>query len=545
MPVPGASDASFRSAPRGFHIMTKPIGPVCNLGCTYCFYLEKERLYDTAEKWRMPDEVLEQYIRQYIESQSVPEVNFAWQGGEPTLLGVDFFRKVVHLQKRYANGKAIANALQTNGTLLDEAWCQFLTDNQFLIGLSIDGPRELHDRYRVDKHQKPTFDAVLRGLDCLKKHNTQFNTLTVISRANAQHPLEVYQFLKQIGSQFLQFIPLVERLPEPTANALGLDLAEPPARDLPQARDVSPVTPWSVGGLQYGDFLCRIFDYWVRHDVGSTFVQLFDVALGAWAGMGGGLCVFAEQCGAAMAMEHNGDLYSCDHYVYPQYKLGNLLHQSLEEMAFSTRQLKFGRDKFDTLPPYCRRCEVRFACNGECPKHRFIKTPDGDDGLNYLCPGYKRFFKHVDPHMRTMADLLRAERPPCRDHGPAGSSGSRAGAIGWGRGRAQRPVPLRQRPEVQKMLLGPGTSVRSIASPPWPGRFALAKLGYLRHEQFMRRRGFYFDRAERSRQLPVSGFPHSCQYQTSRRVHIVWQEDSWLWQNIRSYFSGAMGLGRR
>lgn len=395
---------------KGFHVLTKPIGPICNLDCKYCFYLEKENLYRDERKWKMSDEVLEHYIRQYIETQDVPQISFAWQGGEPTLLGVDFFRNVVRLQARYAGGKSISNALQTNGVLLDDEWCTFLAENKFLVGLSIDGPRELHDAYRVDKQQKSTFDAVMLGLDHLTKHKVDFNTLTVVNRLNSKKPLEVYRFLKGIGSQFLQFIPVVERIPPTRLTVLGYSLSDPPEAGELMHED-SPVTPWSVEANTYGQFLCAIFDEWVRNDVGKTFVQLFDVALGNWLGVGSTLCVFAEKCGAAMAIEHNGDLYSCDHYVYPRYHLGNIMNQSLGEMAQSAAQRKFGKDKLDSLPHYCKRCEVRFACNGECPKHRFIRTPEGEPGLNYLCGAYKRFFNHIDPYMRTMAQLLRADRP--------------------------------------------------------------------------------------------------------------------------------------
>jgi uncharacterized protein len=319
---------------------------------------------------------------------------------------VEFFRKVVGLQRKHAGGRKISNALQTNGTLLDNEWCEFLAAHKFLIGLSIDGPRELHDQYRVDKRQKPTFDAVMRGLELLRKHKVDFNTLTVVNRTNSQQPLEVYRFLKEIGSEFLQFIPLVERRAYAQPKTPGFDFAEPPEPGQPGGPQ-SPVTEWSVEAKLYGNFLCAIFDEWVRQDVGRVFVQLFDAALGNWMGLGSSLCVFAEKCGAALAIEHNGDLYSCDHYVYPKYHLGNILNQSLGGMVRSDRQTKFGNDKFDTLPQFCRKCEVRFACNGECPKHRFIKTPDGEDGLNYLCPGYKRFFNHIDPGMRMMAQLLR------------------------------------------------------------------------------------------------------------------------------------------
>ncbi|MCA1596927.1 MAG: anaerobic sulfatase maturase, partial [Chloroflexi bacterium] len=347
--------------PRSFHVMTKPIGPICNLDCEYCFYLEKEKLYPAATGFRMTDELLQSYIRQYIDAQQVPEVNFAWQGGEPTLMGLDFFRRVVELQRQHCPpGKTISNALQTNGTLLDGEWCGFLAENGFLVGLSVDGPREIHDRYRVDKGGKPTFDRVIRGMDLLKKHGVEFNTLTVVSRANMRRPLDVYRFLKSQGSSYIQFIPLVER------TGLRHALAGPADRE---DENASPtVTPWSVEPLAYGQFLCEVFDEWVRHDVGRVYVQLFDVQLGIWLGMPSALCVFAETCGRALAMEHNGDLYSCDHYVYPEHCLGNITEQPMARLTDSPQQRRFGEDKADTLPRYCRNCEVRFACNGECPK---------------------------------------------------------------------------------------------------------------------------------------------------------------------------------
>lgn len=396
---------------RPFHIMTKPVGPICNLDCTYCFYLEKEKLFGRTEKFRMSDALLDKYVREYIQSQSSPEVSFAWQGGEPTLLGVDFFRKVVALQEEYSDGRPITNAFQTNGTLLNDEWGEFLAAHRFLVGLSVDGPADLHDAYRVDKRQRPTFDRVMKGLEYLQKHKVEYNTLTVVNRKNSKHPLKVYKFLKSIGSTFLQFIPLVERKSDTHAKEWGMDLAAPP--DLEEKHpEHSPVTPWSVQSVAYGDFLIRIFDEWVKTDVGRIFVQHFDVALGNWMGTGAGLCVFAEKCGRALALEHNGDLYSCDHFVYPKYQLGNLMNQSLGAMVDSPQQVKFGKDKFDTLPKYCLNCEVRFACNGECPKHRFIKTPSGEPGLNYLCAGYKKFFLHVDPYMQVMCDLLRQNRAP-------------------------------------------------------------------------------------------------------------------------------------
>lgn len=403
--------------PTAFHVMTKPIGPICNLDCKYCFYLEKEDLYEQEKRkerpsWQMPDDVLETYIRQYIEGQSIAEISFAWQGGEPTFLGVRFFRRVVELQKQHAGGKRIMNALQTNGTLLDDEWGAFLKENQFLVGLSVDGPREMHDAYRVDKQSRSSFDRVMAGLAVLQKHGVDFNTLTVVSCVNSQKPLETYRFLRETGSGFIQFIPLVERLAHAPLQTGGeliqLSLAAPARSG--EAR--SPVTDWSVKSDDWGTFLSTIFDEWVRRDVGKTFVQSFDVALGLWAGMGSSLCVFGETCGTALAMEHNGDVYSCDHYVYPEYRLGNLRDATIVDMVASPQQIKFGQDKRDTLPQYCRECDVRFACNGECPKHRFIRTPSGEWGLNYLCAGYKTFFHHIDPYMKAMANLLHAGRAP-------------------------------------------------------------------------------------------------------------------------------------
>jgi uncharacterized protein len=399
------------SAPKAFHVMTKPMGPICNLDCSYCYYLEKEKLFPVGHNFKMTDEVLEAYIRQYIGDQEATEVTFAWQGGEPTLLGVKFFRKVVELQARYANGKRIHNALQTNGTQLNDEWCEFFKDHNFLIGLSIDGPARLHNAYRVDKKGRSTYTDVLAGLRLLKLHGVEFNTLTVVNRKNVRHALEVYRFLRDIGSGFIQFIPLVERLPDKEAKALGLDLATPPK--LGQDEEISrSVTEWSVPAKDYGEFLCTIFDEWIQHDVGRVFVQIFDVALGNWSGHGGGLCVFNPTCGTALAMEHNGDVYSCDHYVYPDYHLGNIMNASLGDMAGSAFQSQFGKDKSDKLPKYCQECDVRFACHGECPKHRFIRTPDGEPGLNYLCMAYKQFFRHVDPYMKEMTQMLRNGRAP-------------------------------------------------------------------------------------------------------------------------------------
>lgn len=398
-----------------FHVMVKPIGPRCNLACEYCFYLEKEKLYERGERYRMSDETLRKYVRDYIESSPGDEIVFAWQGGEPTLMGVDFFRRVVAYQKEFGDGRRIENALQTNGTLLDAEWGQFLGEHHFLIGLSIDGPRQLHDTYRVDRGNGPTFDKVMRGLEVLKKHQVEFNTLTCVNRRNALKPLEVYRFLRGIGARFMQFIPIVERRPDAQANELGLDLAAPPklTKGTPEEEADNPgMMPWSVKAKDYGEFLVQIFDRWVHHDVGRYHVQLFDVSLGAWLGMPGGLCIYGETCGRAIILEHDGSYYACDHFVYPDFKIGHVDEGSLAEIVDSPKQTKFGNDKRDTLPSICQKCEVRFACNGACPKHRFNVTPEGEPGWNYLCAGYKRFFTHADPYFRVMAELYRRQQAP-------------------------------------------------------------------------------------------------------------------------------------
>jgi uncharacterized protein len=390
--------------------MVKPIGPLCNLDCSYCFYLEKEALHPTNERWRMSDGVLENFIRSYIESQPANEVTFAWQGGEPTLCGVDFFRRAMEMQHCHAGGKRITNALQTNGTLLNDEWGAFLAEYQFLVGISIDGPEKIHDAYRVTKRGGGSFKQVMAGLDILKKHGVEFNTLTCVHRMNQSKGADVYRFLKGIGSKFMQFIPIVERKPDSTAQSLGLSLASPP--DLAAGDVASPVTPWSVTPEGYGRFMIDIFDRWVRQDVGRFHVQLFDVALGKWLGIPGGLCVFEETCGNALALEHDGSLYSCDHFVYPEFRLGDLAETPLASLVDSPRQQRFGTDKRDRLPKQCRGCDYRFACNGGCPKQRFSRSRDGEPGLNYLCEGYYSIFKHMDPYMRVMADLYRRKRPP-------------------------------------------------------------------------------------------------------------------------------------
>jgi len=405
--MPALRSAPLQSVPTAFHIMTKPIGPICNLDCKYCFYLEKEKLYPRAHSWIMREEVLESYIRQYIEQQDTDEVHFAWQGGEPTLLKVEYFRRVVAFQRKYAHGKRITNALQTNGTLLDDEWGRFLREHGFLVGVSIDGPAALHDAYRVDKGGKPTFDNVLRGIEVLQRNEVAFNTLTTVHRKNSRQPLEVYRFLKSIGSRYLQFIPIVEQVAsEPDPN--GLVLLKP------YSRQETTVSEWSVEPLQFGRFLQQIFDMWVVQDVGRVFVQVFDVALESWYGVEQSLCVFKPDCGQALVVEHNGDVYSCDHFVYPDNKLGNIMNRALDSLVDSTQQRRFGSAKSAALPSDCRQCDVRFACNGECPKHRFTTTASGEYGLNYLCAGYKHFFRHIDPYMRFMANELNHNGAPAR-----------------------------------------------------------------------------------------------------------------------------------
>jgi uncharacterized protein len=388
-----------------FHVLAKPIGPICNLDCKYCFYLEKESLYPQVAKWAMRDDVLESYIRQYIEAHDTPAVNFAWQGGEPTLLGVGYFRKLVELQKKYANGKQITNAFQTNCVLLNDEWAEFLHENNFLVGACIDGPEHLHNTYRVDKGGQPTFAKVMKGIETLKRNKVEFNTLTTVHHGNGDAPLEVYRFLKEAGSVYMQFIPIVERVSTQTTSD-GLTLISP------EFGGEANVAPWAVGPRQFGKFLCAIFDEWVRHDVGRYYVQIFDISLESWVGMEPSLCVFRKTCGAALVVEHSGDLYSCDHFVYPQNRLGNIMESPLASLVESEQQLQFGQAKESALPKYCRDCDVKFACNGECPKHRFTKTPDGEPGLNYLCAGYKMFFHHIDPYMRFMAAELAAQRAP-------------------------------------------------------------------------------------------------------------------------------------
>ena len=389
--------------------MTKPIGSVCNLNCTYCYYLEKQGLFPGKKNCRMSDETLERFIKNYIEANDVPEVGFVWQGGEPSLLGIDFFRKVLSLEKKYANGKKIENAFQTNGTLINEEWAAFLADNKFLVGLSLDGPQDCHDARRLTRAGAPTFELVMNGLTQLKRFGAEFNTLTVVGEHNIHRAVEVYEFLREIGSGFMQFIPLVERPAEPSDAPMRFASAP----DLQNGElGGSDVMPWSAKPEDYGKFLCDIYDVWVRRDVGQTFVQIFDVALCAWAGIPAPLCVFREKCGQALVMEHDGSIFSCDHFVYPRFKLGNIMETPLEKFVDCAAQKSFGELKFSTLPRVCRKCGVRFVCNGECPKHRFMRTADGEPGLNYFCGAYKKFFTHIAPTMARMKKLLDEERAP-------------------------------------------------------------------------------------------------------------------------------------
>ncbi|UJR82921.1 anaerobic sulfatase maturase [Sandaracinus amylolyticus] len=380
-----------------FHLLAKPTGAICNLDCSYCFFLSKERLYPESS-FRMSDELLDAYLTQYLESQWGPEITVAWQGGEPTIMGLDFFRRAVAMaEAKKRPGTRLAHTLQTNGTLLDEAWCDFLREHRFLVGLSLDGPRALHDACRVDKGGHPTFDKVMRALRLLQAHEVEINVLTTVHAANADHPLEVYRFLRDDArARYMQLIPIVER-----DNDTGF-------------QEGTELTSRSVGADQYGRFLTAIFDEWVRRDVGTVFVQQFDVALASWAGEPHGLCVHSETCGAALALEHNGDLYSCDHFVEPAHRLGNIRDRHMSVLASSERQRDFGRAKRDSLPRACRECEYRFACHGGCPKDRVARASDGEPGLNHLCAGYLRFFRHIDPTMRRMVQLLRSGDAPAR-----------------------------------------------------------------------------------------------------------------------------------
>ena len=390
-------------------MLAKPSGPICNLDCHYCFYTEKETLFSGTPSFRMSDETLKKFIKQYIEAQESPEIPFVWQGGEPTLMGLDFYKKVIEFQRKYGKGKKITNSLQTNGTLLTEEWCQFLAQHGFLVGLSLDGPELIHDHFRVDRGGKPTFHKVLKALHLLKKYKVSFNVLTCVTKFSSQYPLEIYQFFKEQGVEYIQFIPIVERMPDKNALQLGLRHATPP--DVSEKSIEKSVSSWTVEAEKYGDFLIAIFDEWVRRDVGKVHVMNFEHALTAWLGLPATSCIFAETCGRAGIVEHNGDVYSCDHYMYPDYRIGNIYQDPFAEMMDSEQQRQFGENKKKSLPQYCQTCEVKFACHGECPKHRFLMTPDGEPGLNYLCEGYKKYFFHIHKYMKVMVQLIENGLP--------------------------------------------------------------------------------------------------------------------------------------
>ena len=385
------------------YVMLKPAGAHCNLACKYCYYLEKNNLYQNSHRHLMSDEMLEQFTREYIEAQTMPQVLFTWHGGEPLMRSIDFYKKALALQKKYAHGKQIDNVIQTNGTLLTDEWCEFFAKNHWLVGISIDGPQEYHDHYRVTPAGKPSWEKVMQGISLLKKHRVEWNAMAVVNAYNAEHPLEFYHFFRDNGCQYLQFTPIVERLTEHEDGRTLASLADD--REIPLA-DAS-VTP-----QQWGNFLCTIFDDWVRHDVGKTFVEIFDCTLANWMGVLPGICAYSKECGHAGVMEHNGDVYSCDHFVFPEYKLGNIRDQSLIDMLYGEKQQVFSRLKHTSLPRQCKECDMEFACHGECPKNRFEKDKYGEPGLNYLCQGYYQYYSHVAPYMDFMKRELLAQRPP-------------------------------------------------------------------------------------------------------------------------------------
>ena len=396
-------EARLTAAPfaHPMYIMVKPVGSACNLRCDYCYYLEKQHLYANEGRQMLSDELLERFIREYIESQTTPEVLFTWHGGEPLVRPLAFYEKVVRLQQRYARGRRIANSLQTNGTLINDDWARFFHDQGWLIGVSLDGPEAYHDAFRRTRGGGPSFRNVIRGIDILNRHAVEWNALAVANRLNGDHPLSFYRFFKNIGCRYIQVTPVVERLAH-----------HDDGRQLASLVDEGQLAPFSIRPKQWGNFLCTIFDEWVRHDVSMFFINIFDATLANWVGVAPGLCTMAKQCGHAGVMEHNGDVYSCDHFVFPEYKLGNIHEQSLVEMMYSERQRRFGRAKADSLPTQCRECQWLNACHGECPRNRFIRTANGEPGLNYLCEGYRQYFSHVAPYMDVMKRLLGEKRPP-------------------------------------------------------------------------------------------------------------------------------------
>jgi len=381
--------------------MLKPVGSACNLNCTYCYYLEKEHLYPTAKSQMMSEVLLEKFTEEYINAQTQNEILFTWHGGEALLRPISFYKKALEFQKIYGRGRKIDNVLQTNGTMLTDAWCEFFKENNFLIGISIDGPQDFHDEYRRNKGGLPTFVKVMKGINLLKKHGVEFNAMAVVNEYNADYPVEFFRFFKELGVKYIQFAPIVERI---NRQENGLKLTTP--------QEDAELAEFSVSPVQWGKFLVGLFDEWIKEDVGNIYIQMFDSTLANWVGEQPGVCTLARHCGHAGVMEFNGDVYSCDHYVFPEYKLGNINTDSLASMMYSEKQLKFGTDKHDTLPRQCRECEFLFACNGECPKNRFARTKDGEYGLNYLCAGWKMFYGHVTPYMDFMKNELLNKRPP-------------------------------------------------------------------------------------------------------------------------------------
>lgn len=394
--------STFAPFAKPLYVMLKPVGSLCNLDCDYCYYLEKVNLYNPKKNQVMSDELLERFVKEYIESQTMPDVMFTWHGGETLMRPLSFYKRAIELQKKYANGRRIDNSIQTNGTLLTDDWCRFFKENNFLVGISIDGPQEFHDEYRRDKMGRPSFQRVMRGIQLLKKHDVDFNCLAVVNDYNVDFPLDFYRFFKEIDCRYVQFTPIVERLRK-TPSPLKLATAEEEAVELAE---------FSVSPVKWGQFLCAVFDEWVKEDVGTIFIQLFDATLANWVGEQPGVCTMAKTCGHAGVMEFNGDVYSCDHFVFPEYRLGNIYSKPLASMMYSDEQLKFGNDKFDKLPRQCRECDMLFACYGECPKNRFALDKYGNKGLNYLCEGYYMFFSHVAPYMDFMKKELQAKRPP-------------------------------------------------------------------------------------------------------------------------------------
>lgn len=379
--------SAFAPFAKPLYVMLKPVGAVCNLNCDYCYYLEKKGLYPDDNKYVMSDKLLEKFTEEYINSQTTSHVMFAWHGGEALMRHIDFYKKALHFQRVYAKGKIIANSLQTNGTLLTDEWCRFFKENNFLIGISLDGPQHCHDKYRKTKDKRPSFFKVMKGIELLKKYDVEYNIMAVVNDYNVDYPLEFYNFFKSIGAKYIQFAPIVEQIDGESA-------------------------PWNVSANKWGDFLIAIFDEWVKQDVGDTFIQIFDAALANWVGVDPGVCIFAKTCGHAGVMEFNGDVYACDHFVFPEYKIGNIYSKSLMEMMYSSKQINFGNDKYDRLPKQCKECKYQFACRGECPKNRIRTTKDGEIGLNYLCEGFYKFFDHIAVYMDFMKNELENQRPP-------------------------------------------------------------------------------------------------------------------------------------